>query len=275
MRWIQTVFRRLSSRIKSPGRHSFTVLIPCMILVAAMVLLISGFSESGKNHVYAVQASDMAAAAATPSGNGGLGTGISGILDSVNSMREFSRSVSSVDITTENEQVLAGISKVRRGALNRIALGKGTSRGSGIGYYAQRAVRENHMASEDYYSLLQIVEAEATGGDMKSKILVANVVLNRVADDRFPDSIYGVIWDHSAGCVQFSPTVDGRIYTVEITDDTYEAVDRALNGEDYSEGALFFMARSAAESYSTQWFDGTLQWLFEYGGHEYYTFSDN
>lgn len=275
MRWIQTVIRRLSSRMKSPGKHSFTVLFPCMILVAAMVLLISGFSESGKNHVYAVQASGMAAAPAEASGNGGLETGISGILNSVKSMREFSRSVSSVDITTENEQVLAGISKVRRGALNRIALGKGTSRGSGIGYFAQQAVRKNHMASEDYYSLLQIVEAEATGGDMKSKILVANVVLNRVADERFPDSIYGVIWDHSAGCVQFSPTVDGRIYTVEITDDTYEAVDRALNGEDYSEGALFFMARSGAEAYSTQWFDGTLQRLFEYGGHEYYTFSDN
>ena len=101
------------------------------------------------------------------------------------------------------------------------------------------------------------------------------MVLNRLADSRFPDTIYEVIWDKRGGTAQFSPTLDGRIYTVEITDDTYQAVDRALAGEDYSEGVLFFMARYSAESHNTQWFDGTLQRLFEYGGHEYYRFSDN
>jgi N-acetylmuramoyl-L-alanine amidase len=151
---------------------------------------------------------------------------------------------------------------------------KDTSGLGDIGYFAQMAVRENHMASEDYYSLVQIVEAEATGGDMKSKILIADVVLNRVADDRFPDSIYQVVWDNEGGVAQFSPTEDGRIYSVEITDETYEAVDRALAGEDYSEGALFFMARSSAEEYNQEWFDKNLERLFEYGGHEYYKFAE-
>lgn len=197
-----------------------------------------------------------------------------GIANSIDSMEEYSMAASSVDIMTENVQVLVGTSKVRRSALNRIALGKGTSQIGGVGYYAQQTVRENHMASEDYYSLLRIVEAEATGGDIKSKILIANVVLNRVADSRFPDTIYDVVWEKEGGTAQFSPTEDGRIYSVAITDDTYEAVDRALDGEDYSEGALFFMARSSAEAHNKEWFDGTLQRLFEYGGHEYYKFSD-
>ncbi len=33
------------------------------------------------------------------------------------------------------------------------------------------------MSGEEYYTLLQIVEAEATGGDVMSKMMVAGVVL--------------------------------------------------------------------------------------------------
>ena len=58
--------------------------------------------------------------------------------------------------------------------------------------------------TEDYYALLQIVEAEATGGDMKSKILIANVVLNRVKDSRFPDTIYEVVWEKDGGVATVS-----------------------------------------------------------------------
>lgn len=273
MRLIQTAFQTAVSRMKSLEKRGSAVILACMTVVAAVSLLISGFSDSGKNKVYAVQAS-------CDEQNGeivtecGVQAGLMGIVNSINSMEEYSLAASSVDITAENVQVLVGTSKVRRNVLNRIALGKGTSQIGGVGYYAQQTVRKNHMAAEDYYSLLQVVEAEATGGDLKSKILIANVVLNRVADSRFPDSIYGVIWDKSGGTAQFSPTQDGRIYTVAITEETYEAVDRALDGEDYSEGALFFMARSGAEAHNQEWFDGTLQRLFEYGGHEYYKFSD-
>ena len=39
----------------------------------------------------------------------------------------------------------------------------------------------------DYNVLLRIVQAEAGGCDMKGKILVANVILNRVESDEFPD----------------------------------------------------------------------------------------
>ena len=143
-----------------------------------------------------------------------------------------------------------------------------------IGYYAQQKVLENQMDGNDYYTLLQIVEAEATGGDIKSKILIANVVLNRVKDSRFPDTIYDVVWQTAGGSPQFSPTDDGRIYTVSITDDTIEAVDRALAGEDYSQGALFFAARASAEAQNMVWFDQNLVQMFEYGGHEFFCFAD-
>ena len=275
MRLMQVILKESLCRMKALEKRSFTTIISCVTVVAVVSMLFSGFSGDSKGKVYAVYASDMRGGEKETVAAGGLQTGVMGIANSIESIEKYSKAVSSVNITTENEEVLVGPSQIRRGALNRIALGKGTSRAGGIGYYAQQAVRKNHMASDDYYSLLRIVEAEATGGDIKSKILIANVVLNRLADSRFPDTIYEVIWDKRGGTAQFSPTLDGRIYTVEITDDTYQAVDRALAGEDYSEGALFFMARSSAESHNTQWLDGTLQRLFEYGGHEYYRFSDN
>ena len=135
-------------------------------------------------------------------------------------------------------------------------------------------MRQNQMNTTDYYTLLQIVEAEATGGDMKSKILIADVVLNRVKDSRFPDNIYDVVWQQTGGIVQFSPTADGRIGSVTVTEETIEAVDRALAGEDYSQGALCFMARESSDNHSVEWFDENLRLLFEYGGHEYFTFTD-
>ena len=55
---------------------------------------------------------------------------------------------------------------------------------------------------------------------------------------------------------------------MEITDDTIQAVDQALEGEDYSQGALFFMARQSSDSSSVEWFDSKLKLLFSYGGHE-------
>ncbi|MCI5996458.1 MAG: cell wall hydrolase [Blautia sp.] len=276
MQMFQTYLKKVPGISKVSGKHGRTVIVSSITAVAVASLLISGGTDRNKSKVLAVHASavDLGQENGDDDFTGReLQSGLKGIMNSVSSLEEYSLAASSVDITTENEQVLVGTSKVRRGVLNRITLGKGARQAGGVGYYAQRAVRENHMASEDYFSLLQIVEAEATGGDLKSKILIANVVLNRVADSRFPDTIYEVVWDKEGGTAQFSPTADGRIYTVEITDDTYEAVDRALEGEDYSEGALFFMARSSAESHNKEWFDGTLQRLFEYGGHEYYRFS--
>lgn len=44
----------------------------------------------------------------------------------------------------------------------------------------------------DYEALLKIVEAEAGGEDENGKLLVANVVLNRVNSNIFPDTVTGV-----------------------------------------------------------------------------------
>ena len=48
------------------------------------------------------------------------------------------------------------------------------------------------LNEEDYHNLLKIVEAEAGGEDRKGKLLVANVVINRVKNEQFPDTVTDV-----------------------------------------------------------------------------------
>ncbi|QHQ61044.1 hypothetical protein Ana3638_09910 [Anaerocolumna sedimenticola] len=105
---------------------------------------------------------------------------------------------------------------------------------------------------------------------MKGKILVANVILNRVKDDDFPDTIKGVVFQKDGGTYQFSPIKDNRYWSVKVSKDTVKAVDRVMQGEDYSKGALYFSARSRADKNSMRWFDSHLDFLFQYGGHEFF-----
>ena len=252
------------------------VLMAGTVVVAVLVFTAGSFTGGGKNQVYAVKASRNAEEA----GEGEdvkeeeLQAGLMGIVASVNKLEAYSQAADGVDLETANQEILAGTSRIRKNALYQKYVEECAKNIGSIGYYAQQKVLENQMDGNDYYTLLQIVEAEATGGEIKSKILIANVVLNRVKDSRFPDTIYDVVWQTAGGSPQFSPTDDGRIYTVSITDDTIEAVDRALAGEDYSQGALFFAARASAEAQNMVWFDQNLVQMFEYGGHEFFCFAD-
>lgn len=130
----------------------------------------------------------------------------------------------------------------------------------------QAAEAFTDYTESDYNVLLRIVQAEAGGCDMKGKILVANVILNRVGSDEFPDTITDVVYEKR----QFSPVSNGSINRCKVEQETVEAVDRALAGEDYSEGALFFMNRRASSGSNVRWFDTHLDYLFQHGGHEFF-----
>ena len=52
--------------------------------------------------------------------------------------------------------------------------------------------------------LAQLIEAEAGNQDFNGKRLVADVVLNRVSSDRFPNSVEEVIFECHSGYYQFS-----------------------------------------------------------------------
>ena len=140
-----------------------------------------------------------------------------------------------------------------------------------ITYYRLEKTMLWDITDEDYTTLLKIVEAEAGGEDYTGKLLVANVVLNRVKDESFPDSITEVVYQTSNGRAQFSPVGSGRIEKVTVSEETITAVNDALNGADESEGALYFAARKYADPDKMRWFDEKLLFLFAYGGHEFFT----
>ena len=131
---------------------------------------------------------------------------------------------------------------------------------------ARRAAAVIAYSDQDYELLTQIVEAEAGSGDIRGRILVANVVINRVNSGRFPNTIHDVVYQKS----QFSPVYDGRLFTCRVTQQTVEAVDRALAGEDYSQGALFFMNRGRSSARNVSWFDNNLTFLFQHDRHEFF-----
>lgn len=126
------------------------------------------------------------------------------------------------------------------------------------------------LSKEEKEILQRIVEAEATGEDIKGKMLVANVVINRTKDKNFPDTVKDVVFQKSGGTYQFSPIKDKRYWSVKITEETITAVDRVMQGEDESNGALYFSARRRAEKNSMRWFDRNLKYLFTHGGHEFF-----
>ena len=126
------------------------------------------------------------------------------------------------------------------------------------------------LGEKDYELLLRIVQAEAGSEDSDGKLLVANVVLNRMNSEKFPDTVSEVVLQQSHGVTQFSPVATGSIWKVKVTQDTVDAVQRALEGEDISQGALYFAARRYADGDKMRWFDEHLTYLFKHGGHEFF-----
>lgn len=59
----------------------------------------------------------------------------------------------------------------------------------------------------DLYWLSRIINAESGNQPLLGKIAVGNVVLNRVEDARFPNTVYGVIYQKN----QFSPAASGTV----------------------------------------------------------------
>ena len=114
------------------------------------------------------------------------------------------------------------------------------------------------LTTEEIAILERIVEAEATGGSIDSKIHVAHVILNRCLSDGFPNDVESVVFEKK----QFAPIKDGRYYTVKITDSTKEAVQMALAMDDTVDGAVYFaLLKDVKNAKTRSWFD-TLEFIF-------------
>lgn len=126
------------------------------------------------------------------------------------------------------------------------------------------------VTESDLDTLMRIVEAEAGCEDRKGKLLVANVVVNRVKSIYFPNNVTDVVYQGDRNVTQFSPVLNGSIDNVSISEETRDVVYSALRGEDVSNGALFFMARRYVSPENAAWFDTNLTFLFTHGCHDFF-----
>ena len=260
---------RRNGKTGGNSARSFAVLTLCAVLAMVISLGTRTFAESEGGRVYA--ASD--GGEGSPYEEVAVPTGIAGVVSGVTDTPSSGSTVTRIGSSCE--QVIVG-QRVRKVNNTAADLNVSSSMENKVNELDARSITlaENPtlMSDEDYDTLLRIVEAEAGSEDIKGRVLVANVIMNRVKSEDFPNTVTEVVWDNSDGVPQFSPTYDGRINEVAVSDETREAVKQALKGADYSEGALFFIQKSAAEEHNVKWFEKDLKRLFKYGVHEFYTY---
>ena len=260
---------RRNGKTGGNSARSFAVLTLCAVLAMVISLGTRTFAESEGGRVYA--ASD--GGEGSPYEEVAVPTGIAGVVSGVTDTPLSGSTVTRIGSSCEQVIVGQRVQKVTNTAAD---LNVSSSMENKVNELDARSITlaENPtlMSDEDYDTLLRIVEAEAGSEDIKGRVLVANVIMNRVKSEDFPNTVTEVVWDNSDGVPQFSPTYDGRINEVAVSDETREAVKQALKGTDYSEGALFFIQKSAAEEHNVKWFEKDLKRLFKYGVHEFYIY---
>ncbi len=101
---------------------------------------------------------------------------------------------------------------------------------------------------------------------MKGKILVGNVVLNRVVSEEFPSTIYDVIFDCKYG-VQFTPVANGTVYN-EPNADSVAAAKICLDDYYISREALYFLNPRIATNF---WIPQNCTFIMSVGGHDFYS----
>ena len=101
---------------------------------------------------------------------------------------------------------------------------------------ADEIVNLGSYTEEDLLWLARIVDIEARDGSVMKKTAVANVVLNRVADPRFPNTIREVIFQRG----QFPPAYYSSFSTLQPRENSFIAAKRAMLGIKVAEDCLYF-----------------------------------
>lgn len=117
-----------------------------------------------------------------------------------------------------------------------ITLGSGDGNSNGGG-------STSNISQSDLDLLARCVYAESRGEPYNGQVAVAAVVLNRVRSSKFPNTIYGVIYQRNA----FTAVNDGQI-NLTPNQSAYNAARDALGGWDPTGGCLYYYNPSTATS---------------------------
>ena len=113
---------------------------------------------------------------------------------------------------------------VDKGNVNNVSLAKTTS-------------------TSDIQLMARAINGEARGETYEGQVAVGAVILNRVKDSRFPNSISGVIYQPGA----FTAVSDGQINAAISEGSTvYKAAQDAMNGWDPTGGCVYYFNPATA-----------------------------
>ena len=99
------------------------------------------------------------------------------------------------------------------------------------------------QTSSDKYLLAKAIHAEARGEPYTGQVAVGAVILNRVKNANFPNTIAGVIYQRGA----FTAVDDGQI-NLAPNDTSLRAAQDALNGWDPTYGCIYYFNPATATS---------------------------
>lgn len=118
---------------------------------------------------------------------------------------------------------------------------------------------------EDAVRLMKVAQAEAGEKDSLAIAYVMKVVINRLNDDSFPDTIEEVIKQKTNGKWVFSVMRGGKYDKTVPNANAHYALYLLESGQ-IDTDAEFFEATWVENS----WQSRNLEFLFEYGGHRFY-----
>ena len=121
--------------------------------------------------------------------------------------------------------------------------GKKTLEAMGIFNSTGNSNSSNSTSNSDLNLLARAVYGEARGEPYVGQVAVAAVVLNRVKNSSFPNTISGVIYQPGA----FTAVSDGQI-NLTPNQTAYNAARDALNGWDPSYGSIYYFNPNTATS---------------------------
>ena len=101
----------------------------------------------------------------------------------------------------------------------------------------------NGYSSSDVYLLAKTIHAEGRGEPYTGQVAIGAVILNRVRDAAFPNTISGVVYQKHA----FTAVSDGQI-NLTPNETAMRAARDAINGWDPTGGALYYYNPAVATS---------------------------
>jgi N-acetylmuramoyl-L-alanine amidase len=98
-------------------------------------------------------------------------------------------------------------------------------------------------STSDIQLMARAINGEARGEPYEGQVAVGAVILNRVKDSRFPNSISGVIYQPGA----FTAVSDGQINaSISEGSTVYKAAQDAMNGWDPTSGCVYYFNPATA-----------------------------